>query len=645
MGSNIFTFRLSVQNNQEVHATLSGGDETWPGNPKGKLNFTPRTKQRLATLCQVVHTNNASQRQIRQLGHLLFQILFDKSLRVPFLTGYNRVRNQPNAVLRLELDINENVLPDLAALPWEFLCVPANEITGELWLSTDPNVVLSRRSERWQVLPRRELAHDEPIRIAVLVANASDTPGPIHYEALWQQVEQLAQTAPHLFAVKLETQPTKEKVDTLLETFKPHIFHFIGYGRSHQEPGQDNQPSAQIAVLHESGQAKWISATQFSTLFARHWPTVVLFHDAAAADGPAIPIFPMLAAQAMHHHIAVAVALQYPLGSEPAHRFCCEFYRRLGKNEPVDKSVQEGRIFIADWNETRDFASPLLYMRVSEGQLFARQAAPPIATPVPPDSELVRRALLKLNYGRQQEQFQGITFKPQRMGAFLITAPKPRSEPYWLLHKLVTMLPGSHVQDDVIKFDMSMADSPSETELWWETVAERLGLDFGASQNEIITAVHEARAYKNIIFIFDNVGLYPGCEQTILEQFWQPLARGAVGGGQMWQLLFLVESHGRLGGNHLAVTDLTSADWQPVQAVQLPQVNEFFADIELQSWLLQDETKAVEPLRIRLEEDAGALFRAIKVNNGVPFFVMRAIGQLCQFNWQTKKRDWCRKYE
>lgn len=645
MGSNVFTFHLSVQNDQEVRVTQSGGDESWPGNPDGKLNYTGNRKKRIAALCQVVHNNSTNKEQIRELGQLLFTTLFDNSLKVPFLKGYNRVRNQPNAVLRLELEINENVVPDLAALPWELMCVPADNITGELWLGTDPNVVLSRRSAGWTVLPRCELAHDEPLRIAVLVADPSDLPGQIEYDELWEQVEQLAKTAPHLFAVKLETQPTREKLDALLEGFKPHIFHFIGYGRSHPEPEQDNQLTDQIAVLHASGQAKWLSAPQFGTLFARHWPTVVLFHDASAADKPTISIFAKLAAQAMSHNIPVAVALQYPLGSQPAHRFCCEFYRRLGKNEPVDKSVQEGRTFIADWNETRDFASPLLYMRVSEGHLFSRQAAPPIATPVPPEGELVRRALLKLNYGRQQDHFQGITFKPQRMGAFLITAPKPRSEPYWLLHKLVTMLPGSHVQDEVIKLDMSMADSPSEIALWWETVAERMGLALDASQNSIIKAVHEARAYKNIIFIFDNVGLYPGCEQTILEQFWQPLAQAPGGLGQMWQLLFLVESYGRIGGDHSAMTDLTSTNWQPMQAVHLPQVNEFFAETELQSWLLQEETKAVEPLRVRLEEDAVALLQTIKANDGVPFFVMRAIGQLCQFNWQTKKREWCRKYE
>lgn len=645
MGSNVFTFHLSVQNDQEVRVTQSGGDESWPGNPDGKLNYKGHRKKRIATLCQAVHNNSADKDKIRELGQLLFTTLFDDSLRVPFLNGYNRVRNQPNALLRLELEINENVLSELAALPWELMCSPVTGITGELWLGADPNVVLSRRSAGWTVLPRCELAHDEPLRIAVLVADPSDLPGQIEYAELWEQVEQLAKTAPHLFAVKLETHPTREKVYALLEGFKPHIFHFIGYGRSHPEPEQDNQNIDQIAVLHESGQAKWISAAQFGTLFARYWPTVVLFHDAAPADKPTIPIFPKLAAQAMSHNIPVVVALQYPLDSKPAHRFCCEFYRRLSKNEPVDKSVQEGRIFISDWNETRDFASPLLYMRVTQGHLFTRQAAPPIATPVPPDGELVRRALLKLNYGRQQDHFQGITFKPQRMGAFLITAPKPRSEPYWLLHKLVTMLPGSHVQDEVIKIDLSMADSPAEVDLWWETVAERMGLDFSASQNKIIEALREARTYKNIIFLFDNVGLYPGCEQKILEQFWLPLAQTASGMSQMWQLLFLVESHGRLGGSQLAVTDLTAADWQPFQAVQLPQVNEFFEDAELHSWLLQDETKAVEPLRIRLEQDPLALFQEIKVNNGVPFFVMRAISQLCQFNWQSKKREWCRKYE
>lgn len=114
----------------------------------------------------------------------------------------------------------------------------------------------------------------------------------------------------------------------LLEGFKPHIFHFIGYGRSHPEPEQDNQNIDQIAVLHESSRQMDLLRPNLALCF-RYWPTVVLFHDAAPADKPTIPIFPKLAAQAMSHNIPVVVALQYPLDSKPAHRFCCEFYRRL----------------------------------------------------------------------------------------------------------------------------------------------------------------------------------------------------------------------------------------------------------------------------------------------------------------------------
>ncbi|MCA9942345.1 MAG: CHAT domain-containing protein [Anaerolineales bacterium] len=647
MGSNIFTFRLNVENNQQVLATKSGGDDGWAGNPNGKLGFKPKKQQQIQSLCQAMHNNTADKDDVRNLGNLLFSTLFDDSLRVDFLKGYNHVRNQPNGLLRLELDINEAILPELAALPWEFMCVPTNNITSELWLGTDPNVVLSRRSARWQALPQRELAHDEPIRIAVIVANPSDKPDDIDFGDLWQQVKQLERKEPTLYAARLETQPTKENLDALLEGFKPHIFHFIGYGRSHQKPEQATPPEAQIAVLHDSGQAKWVSAAQFGTLFARHRPAVVLFQNAASDETHPVPIFPALACQAMTQDIAVAVALQYPLENTRAHRFCLEFYQRLAKNEPVDKSVQEGRgsISDADWYETRDFASPMLHIRVANGHLFSRQPAPPIASLQPPDAELVRRALLKLNYNQQETHFQGITFKPQRMGAFLITAPTPNTEPYWLLHKLVTMLPGSHVQDEVIKIDMNMADSPAETALWWETVADFMGLNFTASQQEIVTAVNEARAYKNLIFIFDNVGHYPGCVQIILDKFWQPLSQSADHTGQQWQLLFLVESQGRLGEDSLEVTELSSPTWQPTQAIPLPSINKHFQESELQSWLLKDETKAIEPIELRLNHDPQALLQEIMVKEGEPRYVMRAIGHLCQISWQSKKREWCKKYE
>ena len=61
--------------------------------------------------------------------------------------------------------------------------------------------------------------------------------------------------------------------------------------------------------------------------------------------------------------------------------------------------------------------------------------------------------------------------------------------------------------------------------------------------------------------------------------------------------------------------------------------------------LLKDETKAIEPIELRLNHDPQALLQEIMVKEGEPRYVMRAIGHLCQISWQSKKREWCRKYE
>ena len=89
-----------------------------------------------------------------ELGEVLFEILFDDVLRQDFANFYHQVVQEEKQLLRVELDIDETLMPEVAALPWEFMCLPQKANLGEVRLGTDPNIVFSRRRSSGSPLSR-----------------------------------------------------------------------------------------------------------------------------------------------------------------------------------------------------------------------------------------------------------------------------------------------------------------------------------------------------------------------------------------------------------------------------------------------------------------------------------------------------------
>jgi hypothetical protein len=322
---------------------------------------------------------------MKQLGSLLFNVLFDDGLQTNFLEFYDEVVHNKRGLLRLELDFDEEILPSVAALPWEFLFVPQNKVTGEMWLATSPNVVLSRRRARWTAAQTIQLALHEKLRIAVVVANPTDEHlGIVDYKKLYQELQVLSAELHEDVTIELvdpEQHPaTRDNIDKVLER-EPHIFHFVGHGRFNEAGGQIK---SEIAVVRESGRARWVDAGKFSQLFARHRPDIVFLQACEGGQLSSSRAFAGVASQIVQQNIPVVVAMQYEITNATARKFAREFYRRLAADDPVDAAVQEGRSEISDWHETRDFASPVLFMRVRDGRLFETEKSP-LPRPIPGD--------------------------------------------------------------------------------------------------------------------------------------------------------------------------------------------------------------------------------------------------------------------
>jgi hypothetical protein len=84
-----------------------------------------------------------------------------------------------------------------------------------------------------------------------------------------------------------------------------------------------------------------------------------------------------VASKVVQQNVPVVVAMQYEVTNSTASRFALRFYQQLAANDPVDIAAQYGRRAIALGStqyRKRDFATPVIFMRVQNGYLFQRQA-------------------------------------------------------------------------------------------------------------------------------------------------------------------------------------------------------------------------------------------------------------------------------
>ncbi len=164
----------------------------------------------------------------------------------------------------------------------------------------------------------------------------------------------------------------KRCIDAVLEQ-QPHIFHFIGHGCLKNETGEE---VGQIALVDDLfDEALWVDANFFSGLLNRYRPGVVMLQACEGGMLSASQAFVGVASKIVQQNIPVVVAMQYEVSNITASRFAYRFYERLAQDDPVDIAAQNGRRAIAlnTQYQKRDFATPVIFMRVNDGYLFQRQ--------------------------------------------------------------------------------------------------------------------------------------------------------------------------------------------------------------------------------------------------------------------------------
>ena len=141
-------YRIKVANLTTVQVEKWDSNHVSQGQPSGKLRYKTK-KNALAPLLEAQRNYENNSKTVEKLGEMLFEVLFDDTLRNDFVLFYNDVVQTQKQILRIELDIDEQSLPEIAALPWEFMRVPQSAGIGIILLKTFPDVSLSKRRAQW----------------------------------------------------------------------------------------------------------------------------------------------------------------------------------------------------------------------------------------------------------------------------------------------------------------------------------------------------------------------------------------------------------------------------------------------------------------------------------------------------------------
>jgi hypothetical protein len=145
--------------------------------------------------------------------------------------------------------------------------------------------------------------------------------------------------------------------------------------------------------------AAWISDSPLRLVFLNACQT------GRTPERSEVPPFGGVAASLIRQGVPAVVGNQFSVGDDAAISFASTFYERIAQGHPVDEAVASARKILFDETMPLQWATPVLYMRSTDGDLFGRRdmpaadsatasAAAPSAASAPvaptPQPELVR---------------------------------------------------------------------------------------------------------------------------------------------------------------------------------------------------------------------------------------------------------------
>jgi Tol biopolymer transport system component len=331
---------------------------------------------RMGTRASVRRVEAPEMQYVKQFGGRLFESVFSGAVRDCLIGSINETEDQ-NVGLRLRLRLGAG--SGLVNVPWE--CMYDAAFDNFIGLAEATPLV------RYIDLPSpaRPLLVEPPMRILMMVASPRGLPS-LDADREWANLQGALRPMLEREQVVLErlNVATLAALQGRLQSRDYHVFHFIGHG------GFDEKQQDGVLMLEDdAGGARPAGAAAISTLLRKRSLRLVILNACEGARATESDPFAGTAQTLVRTGIPAVIAMQFEITDEAAIMFSREFYGALTAGLSVDAAVCEARKAIFTQVNAVEWATPVLYMRSRDGQIFdlrtTKEESPP-PPPPPPDA-------------------------------------------------------------------------------------------------------------------------------------------------------------------------------------------------------------------------------------------------------------------
>jgi hypothetical protein len=276
------------------------------------------------------------------------------------------IRQQTGLRLRLHID----ALP-LANIPWEFICL--RQAPGEPqpsdFLALRREVSIAR-TDSVSVSPRPTPSRPRA-RLVVALSSPADQPEldvSRDEEAIQKAVEALNQTTgKEAFEIHRVARPaTPAALQSALQD-GADLFHFGGHGEF-----QPIDQKGQILLERDDGSSEFYDAGRLAQILRDAGVRLALLGACDTGRRNATNVWSGIAPALTREGIPAVIANQFRIRDVSAILIAAKVYHRLLAGFSVDEALYEARqaIFQSSNVVQRDWGTPVLYLRESDGVLF-----------------------------------------------------------------------------------------------------------------------------------------------------------------------------------------------------------------------------------------------------------------------------------
>jgi hypothetical protein len=220
----------------------------------------------------------------------------------------------------------------LSALPWELL-----RSTHDLFLIAGMPLL---RAEKRKFLPRADAAV-WPIRALVVVGANAPEAGTLKADEELEGIRDVLRESEHLFDLKIiETRLfetfTPADLKAELQTFRPHVFHFIGHGRT-----DDNAP--RLEICDRKTKRDWTSGQIELDVKSMGGVLRLAFLNACRTGEPKKSDFFSIAQAFFRGRTLAVLAMQADVSGQAARTCTRRFYSEVVNGKPIDVALAAAR--------------------------------------------------------------------------------------------------------------------------------------------------------------------------------------------------------------------------------------------------------------------------------------------------------------